>query len=323
MGNYDDYSLEEAENAAVNKSNKMKRAAVIGAAALGGGTAAFGTEHIINADGADDLTDVNANDLMSGADAAAIDDSATNVDEEQPQVVTPQPEYHQAVPEQHIHIHNHPVEEMEIEEPIEDPMDEPVLEVNESAIIFDEDGNIISQVDSGTLDGDEFMVIDSDLNGKGDILAYDLNGNHIIEENEIIELDNKSYSMGQGENTAFYQLDEDPETDEIEVTPIGKVDDDDISDIENDYRDEKTGEEYHDDLAENNIDYRNKESAEQYTADLDEKYEDDDVIDSGLPDDSNVIDDPIDINYGYNPDYDHAYNDGADAVDDASQYDIV
>lgn len=70
MKNYDDYQLDEMENAAVNKSKNLKRAGVIGAAVLGvGGTAAYGASQLNNPVEAEETAELTSEDLLAGAEA--------------------------------------------------------------------------------------------------------------------------------------------------------------------------------------------------------------------------------------------------------------
>lgn len=293
MANYNDYQLEDAENAAVNKSKNLKRGLAVGAAVVGAGAAtAFGATKVaegLNAD-TDELT---SDDLLAGAQAGA-DASTADAGNDASQTV---------VKETHVHIHQEPAENTTVD---------PELSVDETAVIYDEYGNPVAVMDSGTYDGKDFMVLDTDGNGKGDIMAYDENGNGVYEDHEIVYIDNETYDMGQGARLAAYQRTEDGEMVKIYSEPndshmadVDPMPREGIDDIRNDFIDEKGGEEYTRDLAENNPDYNNHDGAEQYSID-------------------DIHNDYADYNepaqdYGYTEPTDYtAYNDN---YDDGSVYD--
>ena len=260
MANYNGYELEDAENAAVNKSKNLKRGMAIGGAVLGAGTAsAFGATKIAEnaAEGttSDELTE---DDLLAGAQAGADGTTEDNVTDET---------NHTTINENHIHIHP------ESQQQVADPE----LQVNETGVIVDEEGDYVGAYDSGKYDGKDFMVLDTDGNGKGDILAYDENGNGIYEDHEITYIDNQTYEMGQGEHLMGYVRTGEGDLvkiyDETNDTPHYAQHEDDVTrgtdGIRNDFVDEKTGDVYTHDLAENNPDYNNHDGAEQYSAGMD------------------------------------------------------
>lgn len=263
MGNYNDYQLEDAEDAAVRKSKNLKRGLAIGGAVIGAGTASAYAATTLNDNDETVDTELTPDDIVGGAQAAA--DAANEVAEEATAQAAPAPKA-----ETHKVAH-------------EDA--KPQVSVEESTLLYDEDGNYIGAVDEGKIDGKSFAIIDSDGNGKGDIIAYDKNGNGIFEDDEFSIMDNETHTMGKGDTLAVYQRDEWGDYEQVQRGPnlghqpplvasrdshhIELDETDDISDIRNDYQDEKTGEVYHDDLAENNSDYYNKDEAEQYTASVD------------------------------------------------------
>lgn len=209
-------------------------------------------------------------------------------------------------------MYHHQVQEQE--QPAA-PADDLDIEVTESGVIFDSEGNIDRTVDAGTIEGKDFMVVDYDLNGRGDVLAYDANGNGRFEADEVVSLDNKTYEMGQGKEFNLYAENERGEVVRLN-DGLYHADNDPIGDIHNDFDDEKTGDYYRGDLAENNRDYVNDE-AEQYSASMeresgdlyaqvDEKYDD--------------YEEPQDFGYT-EPGDDLAYDGGADSFDDPGVYD--
>lgn len=295
MNNYEDYQLEEMENEAVNKSNNFKKAAVVGAAVLGvGGTAAYGASKL--ADGMNSDDQLTSDDMMSVAEAGEV----TN------DVVEAAPEAPAAEPVQNVtNVYIMP-------EP------EPEISVDETGYVYDENLNRVATFDSGTYDGKAFMVVDNDGNGRADVLVYDENGNGHIESNEIYEMDNQSYHMGQGsEHHAYIR---DSNTGELYQIDGGvryadnANHDNDLDGIHNDFSDEKEGEGY-DDLAHNNPDYNNHAEGNDYNAgmngiDANEKYD-------GLAEDSyDGYEEPsYENNYGMES-YDDIQNDNlADNTD--------
>lgn len=263
MNNYEDYELEDMENAAVNKSNNLKKAGLAaGAAVLGAGGVYAATQF----GGGSETDDVTAEDLLAGADAGEITDDVVDVAPAQTAVQE----------EVHVHHHHHidpaPAAPVEVE---------PEIKVDETALILDEDGNYVSLVDKGTYDGRAFVVLDEDGNGRGDYLAYDENANGVFEEHEIVELDNQSYEMGQGQSQAVYIQDAGGDLHQVDpellVDPLAQEDN---GFIHNDFDDEHGKE----DWAFENPDYSNNENhaysasmeapqQDNFALDVDEKYD--------------------------------------------------
>lgn len=253
MANYNDYQLDEMENAAVEKSKNLKRGIIAGTAALGvGGAAAYAANGMINPEPTEEIV-LTSDDLLAGANAGAEE--------------TPQEEAPVQNSTQEINVNHHII----VDEPT--PVYEPDIHVDETAILYDENGDVISVYDSGTIDGMDWVAVDTDLNGKADAIGIDENRNGIIEENEIYAMDNKSYQMGQGDKLAAYRYDEDGNIEKIYGDANYTAHDDnhrnDWDDIHNDWDDERSGETYHDDLADNNIDYNNR-GGEQFNASMDQ-----------------------------------------------------
>lgn len=250
-----DYQLEDAEEAAVNKSKNLKRGLAAGAAILGvGGVSAYGATVLNNENSDVPADEAFSEEELTGA-AQAVAEAATEEDapQEQPKPTPPAPE------------------------PVPLPEPEPELTVDESTIVYDEDGNIIATYDTGTYDGKDYIILDTDGNGMGDMVAYDANGNGLYEDNEISYLDNQSYEVGHGNVLAVHQYDEYGNTVEIyrgtntafhQLTQEGKLVAENPDDEwpTNDFDpDDKTGEVYEHDLAENNPDYENN-GGEQYAS---------------------------------------------------------
>ena len=270
MSNYNDYDLEQMEDSAVNKSKNLKRAAIAGGVALtGGGVAAYAISQ--NQDGDSTLT---AEDFKAAAEAGT-DAQAETV-------------HH----EHHHHVKVEPKVEL---------IHDQVGHVDETAVILDEDGNVIQVADRGvTQDGKLYMAVDDDLNGTADYVYIDDNRNGILEEHEKHMLNDKNYHVGTGEKITGHivtnegelvqiyegenpdhRLAEEPKFDFSRTDPHNHVGyaehhhdgaqhhdnqlaHNDISDIHNDFN-ERAGETYQNDLAENNSDYNNQ-GGQQYMA---------------------------------------------------------
>lgn len=286
MANYDDYQLDEMEDAAVNKSKNLKRGLLAGAGVLGvGGTAAFAA-HQMNSGSEDDVT-LTSEDLLEGANAASdnVDEAIGGdaAEQAQPAQQTIVKEVnHTYVVENQGEAHGEEGTELEVN-------------VRESSVLFDEDGNIVSTIDAGTVNGKDFVVMDTDLNGKGDVLAYDANGNGYFEDNEIVTLDNQEWEMGKGESFHAYARTESGDIVEVFTDGDGTHDDGDIADIHNDFDDERTGEYYSRDLADNNPDYQNEDNQR--------------VGFEGSNDD--LAQNDYDDSYGIEPEQEFAYEDGS------------
>lgn len=257
-----DYELEEMEDAAVNRSRNLKRGLAIGGAVAGSAAAGVGLYAAVSGGIGENGEEISLepDELLSGANAVAEDLVQDSAEEEK--VETPRP---------HINVTTETVETPENEEAM--------LDVKETGVLLDENGEVIGTYDEGTYDGKRFIVVDSDGNGKGDIIGYDANGNGIIEEHEITSMDNSSYQIGHGVEQSVYMIDESgnkvllyrghdvsqfiAQNNIPEPEPYYDPYQEDIREIHNDFEDEKTGETYRNDLAQNNDDYNNN-SGEQY-----------------------------------------------------------
>lgn len=269
-----DYQLEDAENAAVNKSQNLKRGLAVGGGVVAAGAGAAFAATQMTGDGATEGADLTADDILAGAQAAA--DAAGESTDATNATAQPAAQTHVHHTDSHVHIHHHPTPGPNAPT----VQGEPNVEVQESSLLYDENGNYIGAVEEGVVDGKNFKIIDTDGNGKGDLIGIDENGNGIYEDNEISYMDNESYEVGKGKMVSIYQTDENgdpvlvtrgphdqiiPEVAVVEHPENG----DDINNIHNDFDDEKTGEVYRDDLAENNPDYNNHAEDNLYTASMD------------------------------------------------------
>ncbi len=315
---YQDYQLDDMEDQAVNRSNNFKKAAIIGGAVLGvGGTAAFAATKLNPDAPTDELTE---EDILDAANAGAVDEGVIN--ETQTVTQTAQP-----AAEQHVHHHHH------IDQPQQPGgggTDGEVV-VEETGIVVDEEGNVINTFDRGTIDGKDFIVMDTNGNGAADVLAYDENGNGIFEDHEIVKMDDQSYEMGQGRELHAYYQDQEGNLNNIDDLVFADrtpAHEDDGLAIHNDFHEDKEGE-YFDDLAHNNPDYRNNESND-YSAGMDApvaqnhggEYDTIDEIDyDGTPESSYVEDEMAFVDHNENNGYEHT--DDFDASDDYVHNDFM
>lgn len=338
MANQDDYTLEELENSAVKKSTMAKRA-VLGVGLLGAGAAtAYGANRMASHDDTDTDDKVTEEELSAAAKAGAVENNTatahTTAQTTQATQAAPEPET--------INVH-HYVHQAEPEQPTA----EDDVSFDTTTHFVDENGNVVATVDSGTLGGKAFQVVDLDGDGYGDVLGYDANGDGKLQENELTELDGKTYQMGHGEHHRDLSM----ETGEPVENVHGGVQNDpnDIADIRNDFQEEKSGEEYHDDLAElakEAGDYDNRAEVGHYTAGMEDGTYD--IAAEELPevgDTYNIADNLPEVNDTYdiaveeppkeeydtgNFDYDDpnatAMQDDFDVnndIDDASTYDLA
>ena len=267
MKNYeDDYRLEDQEAKAMAKSRNAKIAALSAAGVLGVGGTAFAATQLADGETDDPLT---ADDILSGAEASVEDIQEAPAEKAEH-------DHHVVETEQVHHVHHvHHHDPVFIQEPVNP---EPVMDVDmqETSAFYDSEGNLVGVVDSGKINGTDVAFFDKDLNGKADEVWIDENNNHIMEEHEIHRMDNQSWDMGMGKEVHAYMQDESGNIVQVDnmLHQEHMADNDpgpgstNIDEINNDFRDEKTGEYYRDDYAQNNPDYNNH-GGEQYSAGVD------------------------------------------------------
>jgi len=254
----EDYQLEELENAAVNKSNNAKRIAAAAGLLATGGAAGYAATNIPTSDTEEPVETLTEEDLESVADTGANQVQEPDV---KPQPVQPQ--------------HATPVQ------PTPPAQDEVDVSFDKTTHYYDENNNLVMTTEEGTVNGQQFKLVDVDGDMRADILAYDADGNGVINEDEIVELSGKD-QIAMGHATAqhddqFIAIHEPEPEPYIEPYDINEEKDYADNTIHNDFEDEKTGETYSHDYAENNEDYNNGE-VEHYSAessdDSDYAYED-------------------------------------------------
>lgn len=242
--NVDDY-----ENMAVQKSNNAKRVAAgaalfVGGAAVAGGAAYAATGHEIP-DVIDD-SPLTAEDVVEGG----------NVGNDY------QPEVHNETTERVVYVEKH-------EEPSHDQNSEQTNETqvtwDEKTVVYDEDGNVVGSVESGTIQGHNFALFDVDGDNHADYLAIDADGNGQFDDNEIVKYDVSDH-VHMGHETAHTK--EIHNNNQHILVEDGGEDiarnDDDREIIHNNFEDEKTGESYNGDYAENNRDYNPNADMDSY-----------------------------------------------------------
>lgn len=254
----EDYQLEELENAAVNKSNNAKRIAAAAGLLATGGAAGYAATNIPTSGTEEPIETLTEEDLESVADTGA---NQVQEPEVKPQPVQPQP----ATPAQ----------------PTPPAQDEVDVSFDKTTHYYDENNNLVMTTEEGTVNGQQFKLVDVDGDMRADILAYDADGNGVINEDEIVELSGKD-QIAMGHATAqhddqFIAIHEPEPEPYIEPYDINQEKDYADNTIHNDFEDEKTGETYSHDYAENNEDYNNGE-VDHYSAessnDSDYAYED-------------------------------------------------
>lgn len=208
-------SLDEYENLAVKNSNNAKRIAAGAAIFAGGAAVAGGASYAMTTENANQ-TPLTEMDVTAGADVASA--------------------YHEEVEQTHTKV----VKVQPQAEPKPEPESE--FEWNEEKNIY-VDGEKVTSIETGKYEGHNFAIIDDDGNGLANHAMIDMNDNGSFESNEVVEFtDYDAVRMGNHApkvNNHYFQ-----------TSALNKEED-----INNDFADEKTGEEYHDDLAENNPDY--------------------------------------------------------------------
>lgn len=244
----EDYQLEELENAAVNKSNNAKRIAAAAGLLATGGAAGYAATNIPAGEVEEPMESLTEEDLESVAD--------TGANQVQEPEVKPQPVQHQTQPATPV-------------QPTPPAQDEVDVSFDKTTHYYDENNNLVMTTEEGTVNGQQFKLVDVDGDMRADILAYDADGNGVINEDEIVELSGKD-QIAMGHATAqhddqFIAI-HDPEP-EPYIEPYDINEEKDYADntIHNDFEDEKTGETYSHDYAENNDDYNNGD-VEHYSA---------------------------------------------------------
>lgn len=246
-----DFQLEELENAAVNKSNNAKRIAV-GAGLVTAGAGAAVAATVLANNNAEGETEETPEVQLNDSDLDGVAQTGANEVENN----TAEPVQPQAQPQPQV-INNHYYV-------VEEPKPEPEADVvyDKTTHIMDENGNIVASAESGTINGKAFVVLDTDNDGGGDVVAIDLNGNGRFEDNEITHLTGKG-QIAMGHDTIHHEdIAINADVEPVEPVNPHEPDDyyvynDDDEDIQNDFVDDRAGEDYSGDYADNNENYNN------------------------------------------------------------------
>lgn len=273
-------NIEDYEDLAVRKSNVAKKVAigaagVAGAAALAGGSAYAASNMNNNDDVIEDP--LTTEDMTQGAEVG---------EEFQPVEESTQETLQQTT--QYVYV-----EKPAAPEPVQN--DEPEVTWDESTQ-YKVNGETLMTVESGTVGGHKFTLMDADGDDHADVLAIDMNDNGKYEDSEIEYYSPKDH-VHMGHETAH--------TREVNYGGIGGQGSETYREyaynnnsakgrdvIHNNFEDEKTGEQYRGDYAENNPDYnpranldygRNQYLAENHEYDGEQEYhagiEDEPLID--------------------------------------------
>lgn len=254
----EDYQLEELENAAVNKSNNAKRIAAAAGLIATGGVAGYAATNITSDSVEEPIETLTEEDLEGVADTGA---NQAHEPEPAPQAVQTQPQ---------------PTTPNEPVQPEEDEVD---ISFTKTTHYYDEDKNLVMTEEAGTIDGHQFKLFDVDKDLRADLLAYDADGNGIINSDETVVLtDENKIAMGNATSqheVEFIAINEPEPVFDPDIEPYDIDEEKDLADdnsIHNDFEDEKTGETYTNDYAENNEDYNNGETEQHSAENSDDSY---------------------------------------------------
>ena len=253
-------NVEDYEDMAVQKSNAAKRI-LVGGAAVAGGAAYAATQS--TAPSVDET--LTAEDVVSGAEAGS-EYAPAEPEAQEPQAAQATHTTSTHTTTERIYVVEQPAADVKGEEP---------QNGEESPVSWDEtthyyvDGEKLMSVESGTVQGHDFKVFDTDNDNLAEVVAIDTNDNGIFEQDEIITMtDADDFRMGHetakvtNEHYSSEELDKysfPDGHDEQVFAQNGKV-------IRNNFEDEKTGDSYYGDFAENNPDYNPQGNVNSYDA---------------------------------------------------------
>ena len=72
--------------------------------------------------------------------------------------------------------------------------EEPDIIVEGCEVVVNPDGTMM-EVAALSIDGHEAMIIDGDMDGMADVMAVDMNGNNIVDENEVLDVSEDGLAM--------------------------------------------------------------------------------------------------------------------------------
>lgn len=304
-----DMNIEDYEDKALKKSKLAKGIGIAAVGAIGGAAIAAGTAYAAGF-GDDDVLDLplSADEMAQGAE---FGDEIQPVDESTVQPAT-----------QYVYVEApEPVQEQETEH-----IDEPEVVWEDTTNYYIGDQKVMS-VEEGTVDGQNFMLVDADGDGHADILAIDANNNHEYDEDEIIGLTpGDNVHMGhETAHTTDNHYDPWMPGDSSHEEQYAYHDESEYQ-IHNNFEDEKTGESYSDDFAEGNPDYNPHADMgygnhDEYLAD-NHGYDEGDHYHAGLHDhEIDGHDDYLADTHGY--DEHDGYSDGFDDHDTGVHHDYL
>lgn len=243
-------NVDEYENMAVEKSSTAKRVFATGAAMLGASAvSSAATYHVTRPAPTPVVDDITVDDVIDGADVATTYQEEVHKSDTKVVNVSKEPKAHEP---------------------------NVVWDKSESVYL---NGERISTVESGTVDGHKFELRDNDGDGIADELRADEDGNGEFDENEITTL-TAADNIKMGHQVAHSER-----HDVVVFGEFGSETGEEVAqdeNIHNDWEEEKTGESYDNDYAENNSDYTPDADTGYYTASVDEEYiQNDDVTDFG------------------------------------------
>ena len=259
-------NVEDYEDMAVQKSNAAKRILVGGAAFVGGAAVAGGAAYAATQSTAPSVDEtLTAEDVVSGAEAGS-EYAPAEPEAQEPQAAQATHTTSTHTTTERIYVVEQPAADVKGEEP---------QNGEESPVSWDEtthyyaDGEKLMSVESGTVQGHDFKVFDTDNDNLAEVVAIDTNDNGIFEQDEIITMtDADDFRMGHetakvtNEHYSSEELDKysfPDGHDEQVFAQNGKV-------IRNNFEDEKTGDSYYGDFAENNPDYNPQGNVNSYDA---------------------------------------------------------
>ena len=83
-----------------------------------------------------------------------------------------------------------------VEDPVkpEPPVEEPEIIIEGCEVVVNPDGTVM-EVAALTIDGQDTLVIDGDLDGMADVIAVDMNGNETLDEGELMDVSGEGMAM--------------------------------------------------------------------------------------------------------------------------------
>lgn len=235
-------NIESYEDMAVNRSNAAKKVAIGAAAVVGAGAIGAGTAYAMNGEEGEELDETLTPDaVLAGAEETAQDVTSSVQTETQ----------HTVTQEEQVRIYKEAAKEAAQAEE-----DENRVSWDETESYYVNDQKVAS-VERGTVDGHKFMIADVNGDDSADIVAIDMNDNGVYEEDEIRTLTPED-NLRMGHQTAqesnnYYYTEADEPASGYEPVPEPYVERQEP--IHNNFEDEKTGDEYEDDFADGNEDY--------------------------------------------------------------------